>query len=136
MNENRDVKQARILVVDDEPVNLTLMEEVLDEEGFNNVIYLDDPLKGLACCENEIIDLILLDWKMPVIDGFQFMQKLQNIDKSKPPILVLTASADNETHDKVISANAQGIISKPFDLEEVIATINSLIDDHWAGSIL
>ena len=132
MNTDNDITQARILVVDDEPINLILMEEILDEDGFNNVIYLDDPVKAIENYRTETIDLILLDLKMPVMNGYEFIQEIHGLTKKAPPILVLTASADNETHDKVLNANAQGIISKPFDIDEVLTEIKKMITEYWA----
>lgn len=121
------LKQASILVVDDEPLNLILMEEVLEDEGFSNAIYMDSPVQALEYYKKEQVDLILLDLKMPVMDGYEFMGKLQALDKPIPPILVLTASADKDTYNKVIEAKAQGIISKPFNFEDVLADMERLL---------
>ncbi len=134
MNESDDIKLAKILVVDDEELNLVLLEELFSMEDYSNVTFVDDPLKGVECCKEESFDLILLDLKMPNMDGFEFLKTIQTQLTSCPPVLVLTASADKATEEKVIKANAQGVISKPFDHEEVLCTIKDLVGQYWRKS--
>lgn len=130
MTEPFDIKQGKILVVDDEELNLILLDELLSMEGFNNTTFVEDPLEGLKCVENESFDLILLDLKMPNMDGFEFLKTVQANLKKCPPVLVLTASADKKTEKKVLEANAQGVLSKPFDHGEVLDNISELIRQY------
>ena len=127
MSENNEIQHANILVIDDEALNLVLIEEFFQYEGFTNVILFSDPVKALTHFENELVDIILLDLKMPVLDGYEFIEKAQALEKKCPPILVLTASADNKTHSKVMQANAQGLISKPFDFDDVLLQMKKLL---------
>lgn len=127
INENKGINKAHIVVVDDEPLNLQLLEEVLSDEGFVNVVYFDSPIVALKYVESENVDLILLDIKMPLMDGFEFMDRLKESDKPRPPILVLTASADKDTKSKVLAADAQGVIGKPFDFDEVLERMEEII---------
>ncbi|MDH3325212.1 MAG: response regulator [Gammaproteobacteria bacterium] len=135
MIENRDLKQANILVVDDEPINLILMQEYFEDEGFVNVTYMRDSVMGFEFYKSQDVDMLLLDLKMPDIDGFEFMKKMQGLDKPRPPVLVLTASADNKTRDRVLKADAQGVISKPFNFDVVLLMVEKLIPAYWASGI-
>lgn len=132
MASTQNVKQAKILVVDDEELNLFLLEEILDAEGYSNVTFLSSPNQALEDYQQNTCDLILLDLKMPEIDGFEFMKHMREFDKPCPPILILTASADDETRAKVINMNAQGIISKPFDHDNILSVIEELVTHHWS----
>jgi len=131
MTDPRDHKLANILVVDDEEMNLTLLEEIFSMEGFPNVTLIDDPVTALSVFEKEPFDIILLDLKMPRMDGFEFLKQIKDKAQNPPPVLVLTASADKETEARVLSANAHGVISKPFDHDNVLKTIKKLVDQHW-----
>ena len=121
-----DIREANILVVDDEPINLVLLEEMLSIEGFLHVEYVLSPFKALETLEANEIDLILLDVKMPGMDGFEFIQSARQLKKDCPPILILTASADAKTKQKAIEVEVQGLISKPFDVEDILPAINDI----------
>lgn len=66
-----------LLVVDDNSVNIELLLDLLDDHGFDNVHGLSDPRHVLAYCQQQLPDLILLDIRMPHIDGYAVMEQLQ-----------------------------------------------------------
>ena len=88
----------RILVIDDQPANLELVEQLLAREGLHNVLYCTDPAQALALFSSFEPDLLILDLHMPGLDGFAVLEQLQRRVPADDylPILVLTADATRE----------------------------------------
>ena len=88
---------SRILIVDDEPVNLKLLDKMLRAEGYTNLVTIADPRQLLEAYSAAPADLILLDINMPYLDGYEVMAQLKGLaDPLLPPILVLTAQAGKD----------------------------------------
>jgi CheY-like chemotaxis protein len=124
--------KSNIVVVDDQPANLKLLEEVLKEGGHAVRSF---PLGRLAleAAARHVPDLILLDINMPEMDGFEVCKRLKAHDKlALVPVLFL--SALNETQDKLKAFRAGGVdyIAKPFQLEEVRARVETQLELHRA----
>lgn len=123
---------APILVVDDEPANLRLLERILDRAGYSAVYPTADPRQVVELCAKVSPDLILLDLQMPHLDGFQVMEQLRELYASDgsdpPPILVLTADARAETRHKALGAGAKDFLTKPFDHTETLLRIGNLLE--------
>ncbi|MGE4278228.1 MAG: HD domain-containing phosphohydrolase [Magnetospirillum sp.] len=122
------VSQAPILIVDDNPVNVALLEDVLDEGGYENLYSTTDPTKAVTLARAHCVDLILLDIRMPVMDGFQVMQALTDELKHGLPVLVLTAQNDRETRLRALTGGARDFVTKPFDTEEVLQRVRNLLE--------
>lgn len=124
---------SRILIVDDEPVNLKLLDKMLRAEGYTNLVSVaDSRLVREAYCA-EPTDLILLDINMPHLDGYQVMAQLRELgDPLLPPILVLTAQAGKEFMMRALSEGARDFLSKPFNRYELLARVRNLLDAHLA----
>ncbi len=124
-----DLLSARILVVDDQPANVTLLERVLALEGYRNVESFTDPREVGAAYAARRHDLILLDLNMPHLDGFQLMAQLKTLEPDGyVPILVLTAQADRATRLKALSMGARDFLTKPFDRLEVVNRIRNMLE--------
>lgn len=124
-----DILSARILVVDDQPANVTLLERVLALEGYRHVESLTDPREVATAYGARHHDLILLDLNMPHLDGFQVMEQLKALEPdSYVPILVLTAQADRQTRLKALSMGARDFLTKPFDRLEVVNRIRNMLE--------
>ncbi len=127
------VYSSRILIVDDEPANLKLLEKMLKAEGFFNLVLISDPRQVKAAYRAEPTALILLDINMPYLDGYQVMAQLKELnDPLLPPILVLTAQAGREFLMRALNEGARDFLSKPFDRYELIARVKNLLDAHLA----
>src|SRR5438094_3767324 len=113
--------QARILVVDDEPVNVRLLGRLLAGAGYTEVTSTTDSRQVLPLVGEFRPDLILLDLAMPLLDGFAVMQQLQPFLSRGTylPILVLTADVNPETKRRALAAGAKDFLTKPFDRTEV-----------------
>src|SRR5579863_5768858 len=117
--------QDTIMVVDDQPANLKLMEDMLKSQGYAVRSFPRGRL-ALAAALQRPPDLILLDINMPEMDGFEVCRNL----KSEPALAavpVIFLSALHETEDKVKAFHAGGVdyIAKPFQIEEVHARVET-----------
>lgn len=122
-----DIRNARILVVDDQPVNIELLEEMLKREGYTQVTSTTSPREVCALYGDNPYDLILLDLKMPGMDGFEVMQALKaNHPQDYLPILVITAEPGHKLH--ALQAGARDFISKPFDMLEAKTRIRNMLE--------
>ena len=116
-----------ILTVDDDIDILELVEMSLTADGFD-VITANDGISALEQAKTHLPDLILLDLMMPVVDGFEVLEKLKVDAQTRTiPVIMLTARA--QTHEKVrgLNAGADDYITKPFDLGELTARIEAVL---------
>jgi putative two-component system response regulator len=124
------LERSRILIVDDEPRNVLLLERVLADAGFEQVHSLHDPRRALAFCRDLEPDLILLDLHMPGVDGFELMRRIAR-DRSGErflPILVLTADATELAKRRALEAGAHEFLTKPFGITEALLRIRNLLE--------
>ena len=129
MLERDEYKQAKILMVDDEPSNILLLEQMLLQEGYKNLHSTSDPTRVKDMFQEIDPDLILLDLNMPKMDGFEVMEQLGSIDPhSLVPILVLTALKDEKTRWKALRSGAKDFLCKPLDLIEANLRIRNLLE--------
>ena len=123
-----DLTQGRILVVDDEPANVRLLERMLADVGYRQVRSTTDSRQVLALYAEFQPDLILLDLMMPHLDGIEIIRKLQIPEDVFLPVLVLTADATSEAKKRALEAGAKDFLTKPFDRLEVLLRIKNLLD--------
>lgn len=117
----------RILCVDDEPLNLSLLEAMLSSRGYDVVLAVNGP-EALEKIRTERIDICLLDVMMPGMDGFEVCRRIKSgADQGHIPVVMVTALADSENRIRGIEAGAEDFISKPFDADEVLARIKMLL---------
>ncbi|MCA1856861.1 EAL domain-containing protein [Massilia oculi] len=122
-----DIRRARILVVDDEPVNVQLLEYLLKTTGYENVSSTNDPRQVVSLHLKHRFDLIILDLHMPGMDGFDVMEALKPLEsESWLPVLVVTAEPDKKL--AALEAGARDFIGKPFDTVEVMTRIRNLLE--------
>jgi putative two-component system response regulator len=125
-----DPRGACILIVDDEPVNVRLLERILQQAGYTNLVRALDPTAVAALHAEHQPDLILLDLHMPRMDGFAVMADLapRIPAGSFLPILVLTADATDQAKQRALAGGAKDFLTKPFDATEVILRIENLLE--------
>ena len=106
---------ARVLVVDDVPANVKLLEARLSAEYFDVTTAQSGP-EALALCERAECDIVLLDVMMPDMDGPSTLRALQQQRATKSiPVIFLTAKVQAADREKFMQLGARGIIPKPFD---------------------
>ena len=119
-----------ILIVDDMPMNLELLAQILEYAGYSVREALSGTL-ALAAVEQKIPDLILLDVRMPEMDGFEVCQQLKASGATRDvPVIFISGLQDSA--DKIQGFNVGGIdfITKPFDQAEVLARVRIHLDLH------
>lgn len=122
-----DILNARILVVDDSAVNVLLLERMLRGAGYLAVTSTTDPCDVRDLYLEHRYDLILLDLLMPVMDGFEVMSDLAEVEtEGYLPVLVLTAQPGHKV--RALKAGAKDFISKPFDQVEVLTRIHNMLE--------
>jgi len=122
-----ELLQARILIVDDQPANVTLLEAMLADAGYLHVSSTTDPTEVCALNRRHRYDLILLDLQMPGMDGFEVIEGLKtNEDDGYLSVLVITAQPGHKL--RALQAGARDFISKPFDLVEVRTRIRNMLE--------
>jgi formate hydrogenlyase transcriptional activator len=118
---------ARILCVDDEPLNLSLLEAMLSPRGYDVVAAVNGP-EALDKIQAGQIDICLLDVMMPGMDGFEVCRRIKSDDLYRNiPVVMITSYADLKNRIRGIEAGAEDFISKPFDSTEVLARIKMLL---------
>jgi len=122
-----EILNARLLIVDDQEANVSLLEQMLREAGYACVASTMDPLEVCALHRKNRYDLILLDLQMPGMDGFQVMEGLKTNDTDEYlPVLVITAQPGHKL--RALLAGARDFVAKPFDLVEVKTRIRNLLE--------
>ena len=122
-----DILNAKILIVDDQESNISLLEQLLSDAGYTCVASTLNPVEVCALHRKNRYDLILLDLQMPVMDGFQVIEALKtNEADGYLPVLVLTAQPGHKL--RALQAGAKDFISKPFDLIEVKTRIHNMLE--------
>jgi len=122
-----EILDARILIVDDQEVNVSLLRQLLLEAGYTRVDSTMDPHEVCAMHRKARYDLILLDLQMPGMDGFQVMAGLGTNDANGYlPVLVITAQPGHKL--RALQAGAKDFVSKPFDLVEVRTRIRNMLE--------
>src|SRR2546430_15950505 len=126
-----DLTKARILVVDDEPANVRLLEPTLAEAGYRQGRSTTDSRQVLALYGEYQPDLLLLDLMMPYLDGIAVMRELQIPEDVYLPILGLTAHTTTEAKKRALEARAKDSLTKPLDrIEPPLRTKNLLHTPH------
>ncbi len=119
--------KKKILLIDDEPEVQDLLTLFLKIRGYDGYL-AKNGAEGIEMAPKILPDLILLDIMMPKVDGFRVQQALkENPSTQKIPIIFITAKAEPENAEKAIMAGARAYIEKPFDLEQLTQTIQSVL---------
>ncbi len=126
------MRRARILIVDDEPANVLLLERLLDRAGYEHVVSTSDSAQVLALCTQNPPALVLLDLHMPTPDGFEVMRQLDPwISEGALAVIVLTADTTRDVRQTALSGGAKDFLTKPLDAMEVLLRIKNQLETRF-----
>ncbi len=122
-----DILNARVLIVDDQESHVLLLERMLRGAGYTSIESTMDPRKVCELHRQNRYAVILLDLKMPEMDGFKVMDDLKEIETDfNLPVLVITAEPGEKL--RALRAGARDFVSKPLDLAEVLMRVRNMIE--------
>ncbi len=127
MPDMPEILHARILVVDDKPANVLLLERMLGGAGYVSVTSTTQPREVCALHLLNNYDLILLDLQMPGMSGFEVIEALKESETGGYlPVLVITAQPDQKL--RALTLGAKDFISKPFDLADLLVRVRNMLE--------
>ena len=127
MIADTDILAGKVLIVDDQPANVMLLERILRSAGYVSLSSTTDPAAVVELHRRHHYDLILLDLQMPGLSGFDVMEGLKAIEADDYlPVLVITAQPEKKL--LALTAGAKDFISKPFDLADVRARVHNMLE--------
>ncbi len=131
LTEFRDLKKAvdsrTILVVDDDEVMRSALKRILENEGYK-VMMAEDGLELSKVLESTRLDMILLDVNLPWVDGYELCRILKEHHALKHvPVVLVSARKGKEDVEKGFNAGANDYVTKPFDIDTMMGTINRTI---------
>lgn len=124
---NQKPENARILLVDDQQANIDVLYDFLEMQGYQHIEATTDSRNVAGLLTEFDPDIILLDLAMPYLNGFEIMEQIKAVQNPKDylPILVLTADVTIESKRKALQYGASDFLTKPFDLIELQARVNT-----------
>ena len=129
--------RMKILVVDDDRMTVTLLEQLLQRHGYRCVLGITDSRNAVDTCTNFDPDLILLDLIMPEVDGFAVLEALRSdASESFLPIVVLTADVTEEAKARALEAGATDFLVKPVSQTEALLRIRNLLETRRLHVVL
>lgn len=124
------LRNARILVVDDEEANVRVLLRLLEWAGYTSLRGLTDPRAAAEVFEEFDPDLLVLDLHMPHLDGFEVMDLIGPLRRQDDyfPILVITGDLDDDVRTRALANGAKDFVTKPFEDSEVLLRIKTLLE--------
>jgi DNA-binding response OmpR family regulator len=116
---------AKVLVIDDEPNVRILLDMRLRHHGYD-VLFADNGWKGLELYNQDHPDVIVLDLKMPELDGVTVLKQIRSVDL-KQPVIILTGDTNPETERQVRALGVSGFIIKGSSMKRLVDTLNSIL---------
>ena len=132
MITSRSFRNARILIVDDEPDNVEVLRRILTRGGFTRIESTSDSREAASLYVRHRPDLILLDLRMPHLDGLGVMAQLNEIaEATYLPILILSADVTPEARREALSCGAKDFVNKPFHADEILLRIRTQLETRF-----
>ncbi len=129
MESEADSSNSKILVIDDDVSIGMEIEDILKDNGYPLVRYISDSRQAVDVYRDFQPDLVILDIKMPHVDGFEVMNQFKPLRKeSFVPVLVMTALAEEDVCMKALQAGATDFLNKPMKITEAIVRIKNLLE--------
>ena len=118
-------EQISIVVIDDDRMIRQILQSALSKKGFD-IYTAENGTLGVEVAQTENVDLILLDWLMPQVDGMEVLKQLKSDPKTKHiPVFMLTGKGNQKDISQAIEAGCDDYIVKPFNISEIDKTIKN-----------
>jgi two-component system chemotaxis response regulator CheY len=128
----RDV-ELKILTVDDFPTMRRIVKTLLRQVGYSNVVEAEDGLEALTKLKEEKIDLVLLDWNMPKMNGLAVLKAMRSDDELRHiPVVMVTAESKQRDVMEAIKAGVDNYVVKPFTAETLAEKIGKVLEKRSA----
>ncbi|HEV7837663.1 MAG TPA: HD domain-containing phosphohydrolase [Gemmatimonadaceae bacterium] len=130
----RQPPRARIMIIDDQAQNISLLKRILERAGYENIASTTNPSEALALKASFQPDLVLLDLHMGADkDGFQVLEELVSNPRGADhlPVLMITADDSAEVKRRALALGAKDFVGKPFDSGEVLLRIRNLLETRF-----
>ncbi|MFK7974569.1 MAG: EAL domain-containing protein [Halioglobus sp.] len=115
-----ELTAANIMMVDDEPLLMEVLEILLEEKGYHNFIKIEDSREAISAVAEMRPDVLLLDLNMPNVDGFDILRAVRsNPDTQHMPVIILTSSSDSKSKLQALELGATDFLAKPVDGSEL-----------------
>ncbi len=122
---------AKIMMVDDEPLNMEVLQVHLESEGYNRFVSVSDSNVAIEAIRTESPDVLLLDLVMPEVTGFDILKEMRLDPELKSvPVIVLTSSEDADTKLKALQLGATDFLSKPVDASELALRMRNTLSSR------
>lgn len=122
------VKTAIVMMVDDEPITMDVVQAYLESAGYQKFVTVDEPTKAMGLVASEKPDVLLLDLMMPVVSGFDILAAIRADPKFEYiPVIVLTSSTDSATKLKALEMGATDFLAKPLDPSELVLRLRNTL---------
>ena len=115
----------KILIVDDQPGIRLLLNEVFKKEGYTPLLAANG-MEALKIVEEELVDCVLLDMKIPGMNGLEILQHLKEKNEGTP-VIMMTAYGEQELIDEAMKLGASNYFTKPFNIFEVLEEVNGIL---------
>lgn len=127
------LNDARILIVDDEEAQLELLSRALEPAGYERVVTTADPTRVLELCRDGPVDLVLLDVRMPQMDGIEVLRQLRSelAEFENLPVLALTSDESRETKRRVFEEGASDFLAKPVSPAELRLRVDNHLERRF-----
>ena len=126
--ETHDASTQRILVVDDEPTNVVLLQRLLEWAGYTHTDTASDGAEAIAKIESYDPDLVILDLQMPGVDGYEVLKAIKyRVGHSFLPVLAYTADVTRKARERALSLGASDFLTKPGERTEIKLRIRNLL---------
>jgi len=130
---NSNLKNAKILIVDDHQLNIEMLTGYLQMQGFYDIQGTTNPLLAIGLYKSFEPDLILLDLMMPKLSGYDILEQLKPMVPQDVylPVLVLTADISPNAKQRALASGARDFLIKPFDFIEVLLRIRNMLETRY-----
>ncbi|MEJ6123718.1 EAL domain-containing protein [Vibrio sp. 2-Bac 85] len=127
-NLHIQLKNAVIMMIDDEPILMEILQSFLEDEGYQNFINIEDSTLAMEKLKLNPPDILLLDLKMPIVNGFEILREVRSHELLKRiPVIVLTSASDAATKLKALELGATDFLAKPIDASELALRLRNTL---------